>query len=74
MQRGFEDGGPGWAARILSRRLADTCGTELSGNRVNESWKEGNGRVTRLSISPRHYQLDRRSSAHHWERERQGGQ
>lgn len=29
--------GPGRAARILSRRLSDTCGPKLSGNQVNES-------------------------------------
>lgn len=29
--------------------------------------------VTRLSIFPRHNQLDQRSSAHRWKRERQGG-
>lgn len=33
--------GPGGAARILSRRLPDTCGTKLSGNQVNESWRAG---------------------------------
>ena len=33
---GAEDGA-GRGSRILSRSLADTCGTELSGNRVNES-------------------------------------
>lgn len=43
----------GGGHRVLSRRLADTCGTKLSGNRVNESWRAGGvaGSV-RLSISP----------------------
>lgn len=31
--------GQGGGHRVLSRRLADTCGTKLSGNRVNESWR-----------------------------------
>lgn len=29
----------GGGDRVLSRRLADTCGTKLSANRVNESWR-----------------------------------
>lgn len=39
--------------RVLSRRLADTCGTKLSGNRVNESWRaSGAAGLVCLSVSP----------------------
>lgn len=31
--------GQGGGDRVLSGRLADTCGTKLSANRVNESWR-----------------------------------
>lgn len=35
---------PGGAAESSAGALADTCGTELSGNRVNESYREGKRR------------------------------